>query len=262
MNVFQAQIGIARLGQMIPEGQKVVVNAKEKEFNEHWRQKGFSAKKAVFIDPKIKFTGELKNLTPNKNITLIFTDKIPKDWSDWFKKNDIKPVVKSELTKGKIVGLLAYNQGALGDFRVTTEAAELIADVFYEDSLTGFFSICFTLENCKPENVPVMGIQDVVNIWPDENFKLAKRINDKLGTFEAVKMYIEVDKQSADIFGLWRYLDIVSANQNTQWLYLSHMYRSAADRKYIPYSEALFLFIMHCYRERKGKKFKSYFTIA
>jgi len=262
MNVFQAQIGIARLGNMIPEGQKVVVNPKEKEFNEYWRQTGFLAKKAVFIDPKIKFTGELKNLSPNKNITLVFTDKIPKEWSEWFKKNSIKPVVKSDLTKDKIVGLLATNAGALGDFRLTTEAAELIGEVFYEESLTGFFSICFTLENCKPENVPVMGIDDVVNIWPDENFKLAKRINDQLGTFEAVKMYINVDKQSADIFGLWRYLDIVCGTKNTQWLYLSHAYRSAADRKYISYKEALFLFIMHCYKERKGKKFHKYFNIA
>jgi hypothetical protein len=252
MNIYQTQIGVARLSGLFPEGHKVISQAGDDDVFKFWKQRGFSSPKVVFVDPKSKPTGELKSLKPNPNVTLIFTTTPNKDWVDWIKKNQLELKVKKELTKDKIVGVLMSDKKPLGDFYLTQSAAEFVADVFYEESIMGLFSIAFTLSNCRPENKVLLDLEDVIEIWPDENLKLANKISNVLGTKEAVTMYMAINKETADIFGLWRYLDIVCQFKHVAWLHLSHAYRSAADKKYLPYRTALMLFIIHCTKQRKG----------
>ena len=254
MNVYQAQLGLARVGGLLPIGHRVYVEPDAEMLSKAWRQTGFSRSPSIVIDPKAKPEGELKELLPSDSVTLLFTGKPHKTWASWCKKHGIKVVHKSELSKVKMKGLLVAGSKMLGEFQLTEEAAELVTETFADGTTGGFFSICFTIENARDPAKTLLNLDDIARIWPDPGFMLARDIVHDLGTVKALESFQRVPRYSTDsIFGLWRYLDIVCGSKHPQWLFALHAFRSACDRKQYDYWEGLFLFIHFCYSQRQGK---------
>lgn len=248
MQAYRVQLGLAKHGGLIPTGHEVFVEPGARTISEVWRQRGLIKRQVVVVDPKAKPTGELKDLKPSNHVTLIFTGKPCKDWTAWLKKHKVSLEEKGELTKTKMKGLLMA--GAMGDFKLTEEAAEFISEVFGDSSAGGFFSICFTLENARDPDKKLLGMDEIADIWPDPGFKNARNIARHLGGPKALEIFLRIPRYADDsVFGLWRYLDIVCGNKHPQWLHLVHAYRSACDRKRFSYWEGLFLLIHHCYKE-------------
>jgi hypothetical protein len=242
MKVYRSSVGFALEIGLIPVGTTVVYQPDQQQLELSWRQRGLSLHRVCIVDPLEKPTTSLK---PRQSLTLLFTDKVSKPWQEWLATHELTIETKPELTPALLKSMLKLNKL---DFKLTHDAADFVVSTLDKSSYDFVFSIIFTLDMARDKNT--LNLQDVLEIWPDPNAKLAREISRTLGSTTSLSLARGVPRYSPEsIFGLWTYLEIVCKSTKPELLNLLHMYRNACDRKKFSYWEGLQLFVHACYRE-------------